>query len=209
MIVIRYIGQIFPVVLTPVMQDFNNCVGPHLPFVQRLACANRWLLSTLILKTYLSPVGGAAAVHTTIVPTIFQSGMRDNVVPTSARATINLRRLPGLSVAVAIRQVQTWLPNAGVKAVRVGRVAEAPRGAAATGSLGYRSIERKLRRQLPGVVTTPFLFVAQLDSRHFTVSTPNVYNKIECLLTRLLADASILRIGFDECLKAGLIVRIT
>lgn len=191
------------------MKGFGDCVGPHLPFVQRLAFANRWLFSLRIPKTNRQPAGGAAAVHTTMAPIIFQSGMKDNVVPTSARTAINQRRLPGLSVAVAIRQMQAWLPDAGVKAVRLGHVAEAPRGAAATDSLGYRSIERSLRRQLPGVVATPFLFVAQSDSRHFATYTSNVHNRVECLLTRLLADASILRIGFDECLKAELIVRIT
>jgi carboxypeptidase PM20D1 len=165
----------FPATLTPPMQDFADHVGPHMPFVQRLAFANRWLFTPLILKTYLKSAGGAAAVHTTMVPTIFQSGVKDNVVPTTARATVNLRLLPGLSVAAAAAQVRAWLPDARVKVSPVGPVAEPSAGAAATDAQGYRSIEHQLRQQVPGVVPTPFLFVAQSDSRHFAAYTPNIY----------------------------------
>lgn len=168
--------QSFPAVLTPPMQAFADHVGPHLPFVQRLAFANRWLFTPLILKTYLKSAGGAAAVRTTLVPTVFQSGLKDNVVPTAATATVNLRLLPGLSAQAATAQVRAWLPDPQVKVTQLGPSAEpSPAAAPTEAALGYQLIERHIRRQVPGVVTTPFLFVALSDSRHFTALTHNIY----------------------------------
>ncbi len=170
-------GHAFEAALTPSMQQFADHVGPHLPFGQRLAFANRWLFTPLILSTYLKSAGGAAAVRTTMVPTIFQSGVKDNVVPTAARATLNLRLLPGLSSAAALAQVRAWLPDPRVKVTVVpNEIAEpSPETGQPAAALGYQLIERHIRQQVPEVITTPFLFVAASDSRHFATLTPNVY----------------------------------
>lgn len=164
----------FPASFTPSMQEFAAHVGPRLPFVQRLAFANAWLLRPVILSTYQKTASGAAAVRTTLVPTIVQAGVKDNVVPTRATATVNLRLLPGTSSADALAQVRALLPDQRVKVRPVGTVSE-PSPAAPTAALGYRRVEQEIRRQVPGVIPTPFLFVALSDSRHFQPLTPRIY----------------------------------
>lgn len=167
-------GHNFPAQFTPSMQDFAAHIGPRLPFVQRLAFANAWLLRPLILKTYQKTASGAAAVRTTLVPTIMQAGVKDNVVPTRASATVNLRLLPGTSSAEAVAQVRALLPDARVRVTPVGTISE-PSPAAPTAALGYQRIEQEIRRQVPGVIPTPFLFVALSDSRHFQPLTGRIY----------------------------------
>lgn len=164
----------FPAALTPAMQDFARYVGPNLPFTKRLAFANQWLMRPLILRAYANTAAGAAAVRTTLVPTLFQAGIKDNVVPALATATVNLRLLPGTSAADALAQVRDWLPDPRVRATVVGRVSE-PTAAASPESQGYRLIEAQLRHLVPGVLPTPFLFIAQSDGRHFQPLTPNVF----------------------------------
>ena len=166
--------QSFPASLTPAMQDFARYVGPHLPFAKRLAFANQWLMRPLILRAYSSTAAGAAAVRTTLAPTMFQAGIKDNVVPTTATATVNVRLLPGTSAADALAQVRAWLPDPRVSASIVGRVSE-PTAAASPKSMGYRLVEAQLRHLVPGVLPTPFLFIAQSDGRHFQPLTPNVF----------------------------------
>ena len=166
--------QSFPASLTPAMQDFARYVGPHLPFTKRMAFANQWLMRPLILRAYSNTAAGAAAVRTTLVPTMFQAGIKDNVVPTTATATVNVRLLPGTSAADALAQVRAWLPDPRVGASVMGRVSE-PTAAASPESLGYRLVAAQLRHLVPGVLPTPFLFIAQSDGRHFQPLTPNVF----------------------------------
>ena len=89
------------------------------------------------------------------------AGIKDNVVPTTATATVNVRLLPGTSAADALAQVRAWLPE--------------PTAAASPESLGYRLVAAQLRHLVPGVLPTPFLFIAQSDGRHFQPLTPNVF----------------------------------
>ena len=126
------------------------------------------------LEARSSTAAGAAAVRTTLVPTIFQAGIKDNVVPTAATATVNLRLLPGTSSAAALAQVRAWLPDPRVTVKAIGTPAEAT-PAASTTNVGYQLIEQQIRRHVGGVIPTPFLFVAQSDSRHFLPLSPNIY----------------------------------
>lgn len=167
-------GKEFPAQLTSPMQDFARYVGPRLPFVQRMAFANQWLFRPLILGTYTKTAAGAAAVRTTLVPTIFQAGVKDNVVPTVATATVNLRLLPGTSSTAALTQVRAWLPDARVKVTPVGTPAE-PTPTASTSSPAYQLIEAQIQQQIPSATITPFLFVAQSDSRYFLPLSPHIY----------------------------------
>lgn len=77
------------------IQGFIDHIGPHLPFVQKMAFANTWLFRPLIFSTYKKSASGAALIHTTQVVTMFNSGLKDNVVPTRAKAVVNYRLLPG------------------------------------------------------------------------------------------------------------------
>lgn len=164
----------FPARFTPSMDDFAAYIGPRLGFVQRMAFANRWLFQSLILSTYTKTASGAAAVRTTLVPTIMQAGVKDNVVPTTASATVNLRLLPGTSSQQVIAEVRALLPDSQLQVRPVGGIAE-PTAAAPTASLGYQLIEQQIQAQIAGVIPTPFLFVAQSDSRHFSPYTDRIY----------------------------------
>jgi carboxypeptidase PM20D1 len=77
------------------MIGFIESLGPEMPFVQKMAFANTWLLKGAVVGTYEKTGAGNAMIRTTLVPTILESGVKDNVVPTVAKATINLRLLPG------------------------------------------------------------------------------------------------------------------
>jgi len=75
-------------------------MGAELPFFQKIAFANPFLFKSPILK--------ALNAHTTTAPTIINGGIKNNVIPTTAEATINFRILPGESIASVknhIRQV--------------------------------------------------------------------------------------------------------
>src|SRR3989454_12782527 len=70
-------------------------VGPELAFPERLAVANRWLFGRLIAGRLGTTPEGNAMLRTTTAPTMLQAGVKDNVLPSSARGVVNFRILPG------------------------------------------------------------------------------------------------------------------
>lgn len=164
----------FKAAFTPAMQDFAAHVGPHLPFPQRLAFANKWLLEPLILRAYTASPGGNAAVRTTMVPTIIRAGNKANVVPSQAVATVNVRLLPGTSSRATLARLRALLPDARLQLRTVGFISE-PGPTATDSSQYYHQVEHLVRRLVPGVVTTPFLMTGITDARHFSALTANIY----------------------------------
>ena len=167
-------AQPFPAGFTPAMQAFAAHVGPHLPFGQRLAFANQWLLEPLILRAYSRTPGGNAAVRTTVVPTIFRSGVQANVVPTTAAVLLNLRLLPGMNSTQTLQQLRARLSDQRLQLRPVGFVSE-PGPTSADSARSYRRLESLVHHLVPGVISTPFLMTGITDARHFTGLTPNVY----------------------------------
>ena len=66
-----------------------------MPFANKLVFANPWLFQSVIKGIYEKSPSGNAFVRTTFVPTIFKAGVKDNVIPTVAKVTVNFRLLPG------------------------------------------------------------------------------------------------------------------
>ena len=81
--------------LTAPLEGFISHIGPHLPFVQKMAFANTWLFRPIIYSEYQKSASGAALIHTTQTATIMEGGVKDNVVPTEAHAVINYRLTAG------------------------------------------------------------------------------------------------------------------
>lgn len=68
---------------------------PLMPFTQRLALRNTWLFGPLIEKEFRKAPAMNASIRTTTALTVVEGGVKENVLPISARATINFRVLPG------------------------------------------------------------------------------------------------------------------
>src|SRR2546430_15239552 len=74
-------------------------LGPEMPFGPRLVMANRWLFEGILARRFGATPQGNAMLRTTTAPTVLQAGIKENVLPSSARALVNLRILPGDRVA--------------------------------------------------------------------------------------------------------------
>lgn len=151
----------------PMLNFFEN-IGPEMPFFPRLAIANQWLFKSMLVSTYDQSGPGSAMMRTTLVPTIIQAGIKDNVVPTQAKCTVNLRLLPGDQFEEVIERVKRIINDTRVKIERVenGADSEASTVSAVDG-FGYRTIDTVIKQTYPDVLTAPFLLIGGTDSRHF------------------------------------------
>ncbi len=164
----------FPAKYSEPMEGLMANLGPEMPFTLRMAFANPWLFRGLITSSYEKSGAGNAMLHTTIVPTIVEAGIKDNVVPTQAKATVNMRLLPGDSVNDVVKKVIETIDDERVTVtIYPGAIAEASTVTPAKG-FGYQKIDQIMKQSYPGVITTPFLMIGATDSRHFGKVASNI-----------------------------------
>ena len=80
--------------IAPVREMFEAASAP-LPFIERFGLRNLWLTGGIVKRRLLKERVSAPLVRTTFAATIISGGVKDNVIPELAQATINVRRLPG------------------------------------------------------------------------------------------------------------------
>jgi carboxypeptidase PM20D1 len=155
------------------MDGFIAELGPHMPFVQKMAFANPWLFKSLIIGTYEQSGPGNAMIRTTTVPTIINAGIKDNVVPTVATATVNFRLLPGDTSEEVIARVKEIMNDERIKITTLSTLAEAS-VVTPIKSFGYQKVEASIKKTFPKVIASPFLVIGATDSRHFGEISSNI-----------------------------------
>lgn len=149
-------------------------LGPEMPFGQRLVVANRWLFNGILKRMFASSPEGAAMLRTTTAPTIFQAGVKANVLPSSARAVVNFRIRPGDTTEDVLEHVRNTVDDPRVLVATSGFVSE-PSPVSNVDSESFAELSRTIRQVFPGTVVTPYLVGGGTDSRHYTGVARNVY----------------------------------
>lgn len=145
--------------------SFNRLL-PELPLYLRVALGNE-LLTRVMLKAmsrWFAPL--SAMVRTTTAVTMIQGGTKDNVLPQEARATVNLRLLPGETCDSAIARVRKVVDDPRVS-ITVSGFSENPTRTSELDRPGFRILERTIRENFPEAVVLPYLVIGMTDSRHY------------------------------------------
>src|SRR5437899_5136911 len=154
--------------------DMFDYLGPEMPFAPRLVMANRWLLGGILTSQFGRTPQGNALLRTTTAPTVLQAGVKENVLPSTARALVNFRILPGDSVATVLEHVRRVVddPRLGVRALET--TFSNPSPVTPVEAEPFQLLARTIRQVVPATVVTPWLVVGATDSRHYARLTPNV-----------------------------------
>jgi carboxypeptidase PM20D1 len=161
-----------PEITEPVNQ-FLESIGPEMPFFKKIIFANRWLFKSLIKSAYQKTESGNALLTTTISPTIFQSGSKDNVIPAEAFATLNIRSLPGHSHEEIIEELKKIFKDERIKIEVLHSLPPSP--ISSTQSSGFLQIQKTIREIFPHTFVAPSLMIAGTDSKHYASLSPNIY----------------------------------
>ena len=140
-------------------------MGPELPFFQKVAFANPWLLKKPVLE--------ALNAHTTTAPTIIDGGIKNNVIPTVAEATVNFRILPGETIASVQEHIKNTISDK-IKVEPVGFLTN-PSPVSSIDSDAYKILEKTIRSMFPNSVVVPGLLGGGTDSRYFYDISEDVY----------------------------------
>ena len=177
-VIARAINQLeanpFPAVISEPVQKFLEYVGPEMRFQEKLGFANSTLFSSAILGIYQQSGPGRALVQTTMVPTLFNAGIKDNVIPSNASATINFRILPGTSIDEVIQHVQSVIDDKRIQINLKDFHSEASK-VSGTDTPGFGIINKSIKEVFPTVVTVPNLVIGATDGRYYSNICDDVY----------------------------------
>jgi len=106
----------------------------------------------------------SSMLRDSVVPTQLRAGIHSaSVVPSEARANLDVRLLPGNSIDALVAQLREAVKDPQVRfAVAPGGGVSAP--ASSPDSELFRTIERVVPQQFPGAVVVPYLSTAATDS---------------------------------------------
>lgn len=181
--------------LTPTLRQSLQNFAPETPFLQRVMLSNLWLTAPLVVRELAARKETSPMVRTTTAPTILQAGVKENVVPTSARAIVNFRILPGDSIAQVMTHVRAVIADDRIEVNKLGRTVSEPAPLSSTHAVGYKVLEASVHKFFPDAVVVPNLVNGATDSRHFQAVASNVYR----FVPRVLLKSDLKRIhGADE-----------
>jgi carboxypeptidase PM20D1 len=168
--------------LTGATRAMFEFIGPEMALGKKLVLANLWLFEPLVIRQLAESPLTNALLRTTIAPTIFQAGIKDNVLPTHARAVVNLRIMPGESTAAALEHVRQAIDDPNIKLTPLATRME-PSAVTATDSPSFELVARTIRQIAPDAIVAPSLLVAATDSRHYANLTKNILRFLPITLT--------------------------
>ena len=166
MAITRLEASPFPLVLDGPTKAMLDRLRGGMPYGRRLALSNLWLFGAVVSNGLAGKPSGAAMLRTTTAVTIVKGGVKTNVLPIDARATVNFRIRPGESIASVTERVRKVIADTGVLIEAVGFKTE-PSAVSDPNGPGFKTLEKSLREIYPDpkLVVAPYLVVGGTDAR--------------------------------------------
>jgi len=174
MAIVRLAGAVLKVVrhpfasgLDPIQREKLSVIAPYTPFPQRLLLANLWLTEPIVDRFVAMTPEGEARLHTTIAPTIIAGGVKDNVLPPEARATINFRLHPRDTIAGVVEHVRRAIDDPKVDVIVLNDSKEEASPVADTNGEAYHYLAAQIRDSFNGIPVAPDMTTGATDSRYY------------------------------------------
>ena len=178
----RLLADPLPARLDGVMGQTLDYVAPEMNWPMRAALTNRWLTGLGVQWALSQEPATRAAIRTVQVPTRLQAGVKDNVIPTAARATINYRILPSHSIQQVREHIQSAIGDLSVS-VEAGQTSP-PTSVSSAEDSTFRLLQRTVRQVTSdSVIVAPYLVPGATDSRYYAEATDHVYRFVPYTLT--------------------------
>jgi carboxypeptidase PM20D1 len=154
-----------PTRLVQPMRELFEVLSPHVSFGRRLVFDNLWLTSGIVQRAMLDERISAPLVRTTFAATLVEGGIKDNVIPERAEATINVRILPGDTPEDVLAHMARVIDNPTIEIEGedwgIGATPASIDGPA------FQLATEAITAVLPDAVVVPGLVPGATDSRYF------------------------------------------
>ncbi len=155
------------------VDEFLQYVGPEMKSPFNAVFANRWLFKPLIIKEYEKSAEGYALLRTTEVATVFNAGVKENLIPTQVSAKVNYRVLTGQTTKDVIQNAKDIIEDPRV--IVTPREVSEPSKHSNSSTYGFQLLQKTAAEVFPDAIVTPFLMIGSTDSKHFQDITENTY----------------------------------
>ncbi len=173
--VLKVVDHPFAGGLDTIQRDKLAVLAPYAGFGQRLSFANLWLFGPIVERVMETIPDGAARLHTTIAPTMEAAGVKDNVLPPEARATINFRLHPRDTVQDVVAHVKKAIADPKVDVNVLSETqSEASKIADLHGPAG-KLLTDTIRETWNGIPVAPDTTTGATDSRHYIPIADEVF----------------------------------
>lgn len=149
-------------------------LGREMPFVYKMLFSNRWLFGSVLQSQLAASPATNATIRTTTAATMFNAGVKSNVLPSSATAAVNFRILPRDSVQGVIDHVNAVVNDPRVKVKVLGKHTE-PSPVSDINSPSFMTVYKTTKQVFPDALVAPYLVIAGTDSKHFAGVAKNLY----------------------------------
>ncbi len=152
-----------------------HILAPYVPFAPRILLANLWISAPIIERFMEMQPETAALLHTTIAPTMLNAGVKDNVLPPTAHATINFRIHPRDDIDGVVDHVRRAIGDPKVDIDVLSESASEASKVADIYGASYKFLAREIRAAFGDIPVAPVLAIVATDSRHYLPIADNVF----------------------------------
>ncbi len=179
----------FPTRITYAVKEFLRAVGKHSSLPLRFLLTNPWLTALLVKLLFAGNPTTNALIRTTMAPTMLKGSDKENVLPEKVQATINVRILPGETVASTLESIRRKTRHPGISVDLLWPdSANDPQPESPAYGFGYDAIVAALKHTAPEAVPVPFLVTACTDSHHYGDMAEAVYRFMPVILNSAQID---------------------
>ncbi len=171
-------ANLFPMRLTEIPSEMLRTLGTAIGGMKGFVLKHNKLFRRVILKLLAGNPGMAGMVRTTLAPTVIRGGERDNVLPETAEAFVNMRILHGDSSALIITRVEKIIS----KSVHGKVVVETVEGSAfepvptsPISGVFWNLLKKQAEKTWAEVIVAPYLMTALTDSRWYAPLSRCIY----------------------------------
>uniref|UniRef100_A0A8C0T2U5 N-fatty-acyl-amino acid synthase/hydrolase PM20D1 n=1 Tax=Canis lupus familiaris TaxID=9615 RepID=A0A8C0T2U5_CANLF len=158
--------------LKTTLQELAN----EFPFPANIVLRNLWLFGPLVSRLMERNYITNALVRTTMALTMFNAGVKMNVIPPMAQAIINLRIHPAQTVQEVLELVKNIVADDRVQFHVLTAFDPLPVSPSDHQALGYQLLRQTIQSIFPEVNTiAPGICIGNTDSRHYTNLTTSIY----------------------------------
>ncbi len=169
-------AQQMPAKITPPIQELFLRIGPGGGLLNRMALSNQWLFKSMLITELEKTKQTNALIHTTLVPTIIKAGIKDNVIPSVAKATFNSRILTGETSDDVVNYVKNIINDDRVTVKKQTISLMEPSTLTSSEHPMFKKVEAIVYKIVPNVIVSPYLMVGATDSRYFRPFSDAVVN---------------------------------
>ncbi|KAJ8257789.1 hypothetical protein GJAV_G00189700 [Gymnothorax javanicus] len=141
----------------------------------RFLMSNIWLFSPLLSRAMERKPDTNAFVRTTTAVTMFNAGLKINVMAPYAEAFVNLRIHPAQTLQEVVELIRSTVNDERVKVELLHGFDPLPVSDYGEAAFGYQIIKKTVLDMFPQLTIAPGVCVGNTDSRHYADLTKHIY----------------------------------